>query len=131
MTEPIPIPKPAGDLASFNAAPPGGTGAPSTQPAAAQKPAGPIRLFYSYSHKDEVARRTGGASVSLEAAGLISGWHDRRIGAGEEWKGQLDKNLEEAQIILLLISPSFLASDYCYDIETKRALDAMTKARRR
>ena len=46
---------------------------------------------------------------------------------GEEWKGQLDKNLEESQIILLLISPSFLASDYCYDIETKRALDRHDK----
>ena len=35
--------------------------------------------------------------------------------------------MEDAQIILLLISPSFLASDYCYDIETKRALDGHDK----
>ena len=45
------------------------------------------------------------------------------IGAGDEWKGEIDRNLEEAQVILLLISPSFLASDYCYDIEMKRALE--------
>ena len=45
------------------------------------------------------------------------------IGAGEEWKGEIDKKLEEAQVILLLVSSSFLASDYCFDIETKRAVE--------
>ena len=126
LTEPIPSPKPAGDGAPVNPAAPGGKGVhfASPQPAAIQKPAGPIRLFYSYSHKDEELRNELEDHLSLlQATGRHLGWHDRMIGAGEEWKGQLDKNLEEAQIILLLISPSFLASDYCYDIETKRALD--------
>ena len=124
LTEPISTPKPAGESASVNAAPPGGTGAASPEPAITRKPDGPIRLFYSYSHKDEALRDELEEHLALlKRQGYIVGWHDRRIGAGEEWKGQLDKNLEEAQIILLLISPSFLASDYCYDIETKRALD--------
>ena len=48
-------------------------------------------------------------------------------GQARSWKGQLDKNLEESQIILLLISPSFLASDYCSDIETIRALERHDK----
>ena len=91
----------------------GGTGTASPQPATTQKPDGPIRLFYAYSHKDEELRKELEDHLSLlRRQGVISGWHDRMIGAGEEWKGQLDKNLEEAQIILLLISPSFLASDY-------------------
>ena len=39
-------------------------------------------------------------------------------------RGEIDKNLEEAQIILLLVkSSSFLASDYCVDIELKRAIE--------
>ena len=102
-------------------------GTPSPTSATA-KITGPIRLFYSYSHKDEELRKELEDHLSLlRRQGVISGWHDRMIGAGEEWKGQLDKNLEEAQIILLLISPSFLASDYCYDIETKRALDRHDK----
>jgi hypothetical protein len=47
------------------------------------------------------------------------------IGAGQEWKGAIDQHLEESSIILLLISASFLASDYCYDVEMKRALEGM------
>jgi len=101
------------------------TGPPDPQPT---PPRQAIRLFYSYSHKDEELRKELEEHLSLlRRQGVISGWHDRMIGAGEEWKGQLDTNLEEAQIILLLISPSFLASDYCYDIETKRALDRHDK----
>jgi hypothetical protein len=50
-------------------------------------------------------------------------WHDRQIGAGDLWKQAIDRNLEEADIILLLISADFLASDYCFDIEMKIALE--------
>ena len=85
---------------------------------------GPIRLFYSYSLKDETLRdELEEALALLKRQGLISGWHDRRIGAGDEWKGEIDKNLEEAQVFLLLVSSSFLASDYCWDVETKRAVE--------
>jgi hypothetical protein len=45
------------------------------------------------------------------------------ISAGDEWKGEIDDNLEQADVILLLISSDFLASDYCWDVETKRALE--------
>ncbi len=51
------------------------------------------------------------------------GWHDRGIGAGDEWKAQIDDHLRSAHIILLLISSDFLTSDYCYDIEMKLALE--------
>lgn len=84
----------------------------------------PIRLFYSYSHKDEKLREKLEEHLSLlQRQGVIAGWHDRKIGAGQEWKGAIDKYLNEAQIILLLVSSSFLASYYCYDVETKRAIE--------
>ena len=54
---------------------------------------------------------------------IITGWHDRKIAAGTEWKGQIDSHLESARIILLLASADFLASDYCYDVELKRAIE--------
>ena len=39
------------------------------------------------------------------------------------WADEIDMHLETASIILLLVSPDFLASDYCYDIEMQRALE--------
>jgi internalin A len=84
----------------------------------------PLRLFYSYSHKDETLRDELETHLKLmQRQGLIETWSDRRITAGQEWKDKIDENLERAEIILLLVSADFIASDYCYDIEMKRALE--------
>jgi hypothetical protein len=89
-----------------------------------EKPAKPIGIFYSYSHKDEELRDELEKHLSiLKRQGVITGWHDRRIGAGKEWKGEIDTHLNTAHVILLLISADFLASDYCYDVEMKRAME--------
>ncbi|MGK3963275.1 TIR domain-containing protein [Sorangium sp. So ce118] len=83
----------------------------------------PIRLFFSYSHKDEALRDELETHLALlKREGLLESWHDRRIGAGDDWAGQIDRNLDEAEVILLLVSADFLASDYCFDREMKRAL---------
>lgn len=82
------------------------------------------KLFFSYSHLDEPLREELEIHLSaLKRQGVIETWHDRRIGAGEEFCSAISKNLEEADIILLLVSPYFIASDYCYDIEVTRALE--------
>ena len=54
---------------------------------------------------------------------MIDEWHDRRIGAGQEWAGAIDEHLNSADFVLLLVSADFLASDYCYDLEMTRALE--------
>jgi len=59
----------------------------------------------------------------LQQEELIALWADIDIGAGEEWEKEIDLHLNTAQIILLLISPDFMASDYCYSIEMKRAME--------
>ena len=83
-----------------------------------------IKLFYSYSHKDELYREKLETHLSiLRRNGYINEWHDRRISAGNEWEEEINFNLEDSDIILLLISSNFLASDYCYDTETIRALE--------
>ena len=83
-----------------------------------------IRVFYSYSHRDERLRDQLETHLSaLKRQDLIDEWHDRRITAGDEWRGQIDEHLEDADLILLLISPDFLASDYCYEKEMSRALE--------
>ncbi len=89
-----------------------------------ERDSGTIQVFISYSHKDEELRDVLSKHLRiLEREGIISSWHDRQITAGDEWKGVIDKRLNSAQIILLLISADFLASDYCYDIEMRRALE--------
>lgn len=78
----------------------------------------PLEIFYSYAHKDEEPREELETHLSvLRRQGRIAGWHDRDINAGTEWAQAIDEHLNTAQIILLLISADFLASDYCYSIE--------------
>ena len=82
------------------------------------------KLFFSYSHKDEAVRDELEVHLSmLKRQGIIEPWHDRRIVAGDEFDGQISEHLEAADIILLLVSPYFLASSYCYDVELKRAME--------
>ena len=86
--------------------------------------ANPIEIFYSYSHKDEALKQDLINHLSiLRRKEVIVNWHDRMIGAGEEWRGQINAHLNSASIILLLISSDFIASDYCVDIEMIRAME--------
>jgi len=88
------------------------------------KPAPPLSAFISYAHEDELLRQQLEIHLSLlRRQGLIAEWHDRKIIAGGEWASDIDEHLESAALILLLISPDFLASDYCYSIEMQRALE--------
>lgn len=83
-----------------------------------------INLFFAYSHQDEMLRNELDKHLSiLRRNGIINAWHDRCIMPGSEFDKEISKNLKTADIILLLISADFLASDYCYDIETKYALE--------
>ena len=82
-----------------------------------------IELFVSYSHRDEELMQELVKHLSvLKRQGVIRTWHDRQIAAGTEWEGQIDEHLNSAQVILLLISPDFMASDYCYDVELSCAM---------
>lgn len=81
-------------------------------------------VFFSYSHADEKLRDQLDKQLSLlKRQGIIETWHDRRIGVGQEFAGSIDAQLEACDIILLLVSPDFLDSDYCYDIEMRRAME--------
>ncbi len=88
-----------------------------------ERSTGALKLFYSYSHKDEALRERLEVQLALlRRYGFIQDWHDRQITPSTDWKKELDRNLEQADIVLLLVSPDFIASDYCYEIEMKRAL---------
>jgi hypothetical protein len=88
----------------------------------------PRKLFYSYSHNDEEFRKELETHlVLLQREGFILDWHDRKIRPGAEWDRAISDNLNAADLILLLVSPSFLASKYCRDIEVERAMERHRK----
>lgn len=55
---------------------------------------------------------------------MLDKWDDRLINPGDEWNGEIDENLEGADIIWLLVSADFLSSDFCWKNETTRSLES-------
>jgi type III secretion system-like peptide-binding chaperone/TIR domain-containing protein len=84
----------------------------------------PLRLFYSYSHRDErMLERLQKHLSMLRRRGLITEWSDRAIEAGSEWRAEIARELDAANVILLLVSADFLASDFCWEEEMKVAVE--------
>jgi len=82
-----------------------------------------LTIFFSYSHEDEQLRNQLEQQLAmLKRQNVVATWHDRRITAGENIDHAVSNELESADIILLLVSPAFIASDYCYDVEMHRAM---------
>jgi replicative DNA helicase len=82
-----------------------------------------VTVFISYSHKDERFKESLEEHLAvLRRANKISHWSDRKIVPGTTWKSEIDRNIESSDVILLLISPSFIASGYCYEKELAVAL---------
>jgi hypothetical protein len=87
-----------------------------------------VRLFYSYSHHDEKLRlKLDEQLAALKRRGIIDAWHDRKITGGVEWEPKIDEEIESANIVLLLVSASFIASDYAYGRELEQALQRHKK----
>src|SRR5262245_32697362 len=82
-----------------------------------------LEVFFSYSHRDEtLCNELNAHLAALKRQSVIKNWTDRRITAGDDWRNEIEKHLDSADLILLLISADFLNSDFCYLIETSRAL---------
>ena len=88
--------------------------------------------FFSYSHVDEGLRDQLETHLAgLKRQGVISSWHDRGITAGTDVGEAIDSHIDAADVVLLLISPDFINSDYCYEREMKRALERHSKGETR
>lgn len=91
-----------------------------------------IEIFCSYSHKDEELKKELENHLSgMKRQGLITLWSDRQIDPATEWKEEIDSHLESAEVILLLVSADFIASDYCYEKEMMRAMQRHKKGETR
>jgi hypothetical protein len=83
----------------------------------------PYSVFISYSHRDRELRQELETHLSnLKRQNLIASWYDGDISPGTEWRPQILKHLNTDQIILLLISADFMASDFCYSVEMTQAI---------
>lgn len=88
------------------------------------------KVFISYSHKDETHKEALEEHLTmLKRNGIIDAWNDRKIIPGQDWSKEISKNLEQSELILFLISPTFLASDYCFNKEMKRAIEMHDEGR--
>ena len=63
--------------------------------------------------------------IGADRRGLIVKWHDRLIQPGANWEAQIDQRMLDAKIILLFVSPFFIESKYCYQIEMSGPLSVM------
>lgn len=89
-----------------------------------RKASSSVRVFISYSHRDEEFRKELDVHLSLlKRQNWIRAWDDRQVEAGTDWAKEIDDNLSNADLTLFLVSPDFLASDYCYELEAETALE--------
>lgn len=83
-----------------------------------------VRIFISYAHVDDALRARLRVHLGgLERDGLVQAWDDREIPAGEAWADEIDDRLNQADVIVLLVTADFIKSEYCYGKELKRALE--------
>lgn len=86
-----------------------------------------MKLVYSYSHKDGRLRTKIEKHLALlKDKGYIDEWYDREILPGQAFRDEFDCNLETADLILLVLSPDFLASHECMR-ELRIALELKAK----
>jgi len=87
-----------------------------------------VRVVFSYAHRDEKLQQELNKHFSaLRRSSLIESWHDRKIMPGTNIDQEIEQQLASAHLALLLISPDFLDSDYCYCREMKTALKRHAK----
>lgn len=83
-----------------------------------------LKVFLSYSHEDENMKNILDKNlVMLKRSDKIEVWQDRAIKAGDVWDEQIRRELEAADIILLLISVDFNNSQYIWNKELKTAME--------
>jgi hypothetical protein len=90
----------------------------------AAEPRPGIRMMISYACEDEKYKTMLMAHLSaLTRSGRLDVWQDREIPPGKEYRPEIFKQIDDAHIIVLLVSADFLASDFAYKEELGRAIE--------
>ena len=83
-----------------------------------------MRAFISYCHADKkLYERLKTHLKSLEREKLVEPWSDYEILPGSNIDDEIKHKMEESELFLLLISPDFIASDYCFGKELDHAIN--------
>ena len=81
-------------------------------------------VFVSYAHEDrDLCNKLEDHLSALRIDGYIELWKDGQIIPGQEWAPEINRRLDEADIILLLVTSSFLGSEFIGRVELVRALE--------
>lgn len=82
-----------------------------------------MKAFISYSHRDQWALdRLHVHLAQLHREGLIEAWYDREILAGDSIDEEIAGQMNTCELFICLVSPDFIASNYCYEREMTSAL---------
>lgn len=77
-----------------------------------------MKAFISYCHADEVMlQRLHVHLANLKREGLIAEWTDEEIPAGGNLDTHISESLNTSQLFICLVSPDYIASNYCYEKE--------------
>jgi TIR domain len=81
-----------------------------------------ISVFVSYAHADERLKEQFLVHLAaLKRQGLVGVWHDRMLKPGQHLDSAIEAKLAAANLVILLVSPDFINSDYCIEKEMQRA----------
>jgi hypothetical protein len=84
----------------------------------------PLHIFLSFAHEDRAYRDALDKHLTaLQVAGFIDDWYKQEILPGSEWQNVVDEQFDRADIILLFITPDYIASNYLYSVQMKKALE--------
>ncbi len=83
------------------------------------------RVFCSYAHHDEDLKKALESHLAplVQSGAIANFWSDKKLTAGTEIDSKVREELERSHIILLLLSPEFIESNYCYHVEAQLAMD--------
>lgn len=82
------------------------------------------KLFCAYARKDlDLVQELNAHLSPMKRMGLIDLWHDQDISPGNDWNDEIAQQLRMADVVILVVSPYFLGSNYCYEIEMTRAME--------
>ncbi|WP_246685088.1 toll/interleukin-1 receptor domain-containing protein [Methylobacterium sp. WL69] len=89
--------------------------------AKAEKPE--VGIFVSYSHRDADARARLETHLAPLKRDGVTTWFDGDLNAGDKLDTEIARALRNAHVFVGLLSPDYLASNYCWKIEYRRAMN--------